>query len=61
MFTLTFDTDNEAFQGPDEGGYEVRRILREVISRLENYGTSSGSVYDNNGNNIGSYNYTVED
>ena len=51
MFSLTFNTDNAAFEAMD---WEVTRILREVANKVEN-GRTVGACIDINGNVIGSW------
>lgn len=55
-FTLTFTTDNAAF---DEGQYpgEVASILRQVAQEVKD-GKASGRIHDVNGNSIGTYGVT---
>ena len=53
MFTLFFDTDNEAFQGDVEA--ECARILRVVAARLEKGETWQSVVRDVNGNTVGKW------
>lgn len=59
-FTLSFDTDNDAFAQDLEG--EVRNILSGVAHRILS-GTFEDSVKDTNGNTVGSYALTnnIED
>lgn len=53
MFQIVFETDNAAFD--DTPAIEVVRILREVITRIEDYKDINSVVRDNNGNFIGNY------
>ena len=49
---IEFSTDNAAF---DEcGDAEVRRILEEIANKVER-GYDHGSIFDINGNNIGTW------
>lgn len=61
MFTVTIDTDNEAFQGYDHGpGPEVARILRAIADKLEfrdGYDKHQ-TVFDANGNDVGRFRLT---
>ena len=62
MFRLEINCDNDAFDA-NHGTEELARILRSVASRLE---TSIDtftyqSVYDINGNTIGTFRRTPED
>jgi hypothetical protein len=56
MFTLKFDTDNDAFRGSPEA--EIAHILREIAEKIEVAGLDEGAVYDSNGNRIGEWRYT---
>lgn len=56
MFKLEFGTDNAAFDDIDEPA-EIRRILKEIAGRIV-LGSTSGNIYDINGNRIGSYELT---
>ena len=62
MFTLSFETTNDAFTDGYKG-FEVTRILHEISKRVgdvdDDRGTS-GVVYDINGNKIGSWALTAE-
>lgn len=51
MFTLTIETDNAAFEGPD-AIYEVRRILSELGAGQWS-GERELAVRDINGNTVG--------
>ena len=56
MFTLKFDTDNDAFQNGDRE-FEIRRILHEVAEKIQ-YTISydeEGIIHDINGNKVGSW------
>lgn len=52
-FKIVMNVDNSAF----EDRFEVRRILRDIIQKLEN-GDSDTTIRDINGNKIGSWGYT---
>lgn len=52
MMRLTIETGNAAFE--DDPGAEVARILREVAELAEE-GSTSGPLYDINGNPVGSW------
>jgi len=54
MFTLTFETDNDAFTGGNRE-VEIARILRHVAYLIEERAATSGKVRDNNGNTIGTF------
>jgi len=58
-FRLDIDTGNAAF---DDGHapFEVARILREVANNLTN-NKLSGTLYDINGNRVGSYHLQIEE
>ncbi len=51
MFELKFSTANAAF---DDCELECKRILREVIKKLER-GQTGGNCLDSNGNTVGSW------
>lgn len=51
-FSLTFETDNAAFDGFE--ATETCRILRDVARRIEG-GDLDGPVRDANGNRVGGY------
>jgi len=50
MFTLSIETDNDAFTN----GEEIARILKEVAIQLEN-GKEFGTLRDVNGNKVGNW------
>lgn len=52
MFTLSFKTDNAAFD--DDPTPEIARILREIAQKVD-AGIDEGAVYDINGNRIGDF------
>ena len=52
MFTLSIETENEAFTNGD--GEEIARILKEVASQVEN-GKEFGTLKDINGNKVGNW------
>lgn len=67
MFRLEIKTGNAAFRDEDRtdrhgnyeldrSGHEVRRILKDVARKLE-HGEDCGSIYDTNGNKVGSWKY----
>lgn len=59
MFTLTIETDNEAFTAGALGD-EVARILRKVADRAEeglSLGVDGGKLMDANGNSVGRWEY----
>lgn len=51
-FTVDFRCENSAFDGDPSG--EVARILRGIAERVEG-GATSGVVFDDNGNSVGSW------
>ncbi len=54
MFTLSFETDNAAFdENPTD---EVIRILQDVKEKID-IGLKEGPVYDINGNNVGKFSF----
>ncbi len=56
MFTMSFETGNDAFAG---GGYrdEIARILNEVRDRVIDDNDSAGNIRDVNGNTIGKWKF----
>ena len=71
MLTLKIKTDNAAFTDQDRSRGSVKqsklydqlaqqaecaRILRQAAEIIERNGVSSGSLYDSNGNIVGSFN-----
>jgi hypothetical protein len=50
MFTLSIETDNDAFTN----GEEIARILKEVVIQLES-GKEFGTIKDINGNTVGDW------
>ena len=52
MFTLTFETTNDAFVEDSDG--ESARILHRVADMVR-MGRTSGNVYDANGNTVGTW------
>lgn len=53
-FKLNIEMDNDAF---DRSGRELRRILREVTKRMEDFDgrADRGAVHDINGNTVGTW------
>ena len=58
MFKLEIETTNSAFD--DDPSYEVSRLLDSVY-RWVTEGEDSGSLFDYNGNKVGSFKFTPED
>lgn len=59
-FTLTINSDNEAFNLPD---YELARILRELSAQLVDLQLDANTtinLYDINGNHCGTANFDTE-
>jgi hypothetical protein len=54
MFSLTFETDNDAFTGGNRK-HELARILRDLAKRIVTEGASEGRIRDINGNTIGTF------
>jgi type II secretory pathway component PulF len=53
MITITIKTGNAAFQD-DNKNYELARILKEVVKKLENgYSLEDINIMDINGNCVG--------
>lgn len=53
-FTLSIDTDNDAFhEGPE--GAELSRLLRKVADEVEAPHGHTRSILDANGNRVGSW------
>ena len=52
MFTLSIETENEAFTNDESE--EIARILKEVASQVEN-GKEFGTFRDVNGNKVGNW------
>ena len=52
-FTLTFRTDNAAFDD-DEAPAEIARILRAAADLAE-FGANRGVIRDSNGNTVGEW------
>jgi len=57
MFTMQFETDNEAFSA--YGATETARILRLVAKRID-AGDTDGRIVDLNGNAIGTFELNEE-
>jgi len=60
-FSLSFSMDGAAFDGGDNSVDEVVRILHDVADNLNAYGAHGNvpsSIYDVNGNRIGSWEVT---
>lgn len=55
MFKLIINTNNAAFEGEDRG-FEICRILKKVIDRIQISGETEGRVRDINGNPVGEFN-----
>lgn len=51
-FSLEFETDNAAFEGPDIA-VEVARILRELADDVDGGRTGFVEIHDINGNFVG--------
>jgi hypothetical protein len=59
MFTLTIETDNDAFgQTPDFKVAQLRRSLQRISERLF-MGDTEGKVLDTNGNTVGRWELTA--
>jgi hypothetical protein len=55
MFSVKVETSNAAFH--DEcPEYEIARILKEIVSKLE-AGITSGSARDSNGNRVAEFRF----
>ena len=54
MFKVTIDTGNDAFMDGNREA-EIARILRKLADVIEEFGTSTGRVYDINGNTVGTF------
>ena len=56
-FTLTIDTDNDAFT--DDWAMEVRRILKHLVvgEHGPRYDRDAGTVRDVNGNTVGRWSH----
>ena len=61
MLRIKIQTDSEAFLDPKTGepderfeGYELCRILRDIIKKIED-GGCAGGIYDINGNRCGEW------
>jgi len=52
MFTVKFDTDNEAFTDNYTG--EIAIIFERIVKLLHS-GCTEGTIHDTNGNSIGSW------
>jgi hypothetical protein len=50
---IDFKTDNAAFEG-SEKEQEISRILKMIVAKIE-AGETESSIYDYNGNKIGSW------
>lgn len=58
MFKLEIETDNEAFgSNTEERNAEVIRILKKVITGLEDNNNWDLALKDINGNTVGSYHF----
>ena len=56
MFTLSIETDNDAFHTPGPPADEVARILRAVADRLDGItGDDHGKCRDANGHTVGEW------
>jgi len=60
MIKIKINTGNEAFDG-DQRDYEVARILRELADNFENCTGRFKGLYDANGNQCGTVEYTGKD
>lgn len=60
MFKIEIKTGGAAFRDEDdnldETGYEVRRLLKDIIKKID-CGHDSGNIIDINGNRVGSWKY----
>ena len=64
-FVLSFDMDNDAFNGPDNAADEVIRILHATAARVDDvarmgFEVIGGYVRDSNGNRIGEWEVTED-
>jgi hypothetical protein len=55
MFTVKITTDNAAFD-TDAPEYEIARILKSIVAKLE-AGIMSGSAKDSNGNKVADFKF----
>ena len=53
-FTITFNTDNAAFEDDNNGAAEIERILNTITEAVKN-GVYSGTISDIDGNSIGNW------
>lgn len=54
MITIKIETENDAFK-KEKWTAEVSRILSDLAIRIGVKGSESGSIYDINGNKVGSF------
>ena len=54
--TINLNMDNAAFDGQPE--IETARLLRQLADNIEIDGCSNQSIFDYNGNKVGSYRVT---
>ena len=52
MLTITFETENAAFEG--DKLREIAKMVRQVAEKIE-AGRDSGKIMDVNGNSIGTF------
>ena len=55
MFTVSFNTNNAHFD--DSIGLGIARCLRKAAAEVDFYHARTGSILDDNGNQIGWYRY----
>jgi hypothetical protein len=63
MFTLTFKTDNSAFDDENSNTpslTEVARVLHSVATRISALGKTEERIQDANGNTIGHFQLTED-
>ena len=55
MFSLKMVTNNAAFDN-DAPEYEIARVLKSIVAKLES-GITSGSARDSNGNKVAEFKF----
>ena len=67
MFTLTIETDSDAFTAEEEyrpgdnaqaRANEIARILGRITNAIQTGGRTDGTVRDTNGNTVGNWSLT---
>ena len=60
MLKIQFDTDNAAFDAPDDGAGMCAKILRHIATAIDR-GHTEDVVHDPNGNSVGEWSLSLSE